>query len=88
MPCQQSQWILGFVSAGVLLEGFFIGADREGLMIVRGPLHIETLNMAGGCLVTVHNPLMEVFVLGVLFAGVLRVIRFTLDQLRHVARGQ
>ena len=83
MP-RTEEWLLGLASAATLLEGFFIGADREGLLIVRGPFHLETLNMRGGCIVTPHNPLVEVIVLGVFLTGVYRGIRGILSLSRTV----
>jgi hypothetical protein len=78
-----AEWSLGFVGAVVLLERFFIDAYRQGLMIHGGLFRVETLNMPGGCLVTVDYPLLEVLALGVLFAGILRVLRVMLDVLRR-----
>jgi hypothetical protein len=81
MP-RTAEWLLGFASAATLLEGFFIGADREGLLSVHGPFHLETFNMPGGCIVTVHNPVVEVIVLGVFLTGVYRGIRGVLSSIR------
>lgn len=77
-----AEWSLGFVSAVVLLERFFIGAYRQGLMIHGELFRVETINMRGGCIVTVDYPLLEVLALGVFFAGILRVLRVMLDVLR------
>ena len=82
MP-RTEEWLLGFASAVTLVEGFFIGADREGLLSVHGPFHLETLNMRGGCIVTVHNPVVEVIVLGVCLTGVYRGIRGVLGAIRN-----
>jgi hypothetical protein len=81
MP-RTAEWLLGFASAATLLEGFFIGADRQGLLSVHGPFELETLNMSGGCIVTVHNPVAEVIVLGVFLTGVYRGIRGVLSLIR------
>ena len=81
MP-RTEEWLLGFASAATLLEGFFIRADREGLLFVHGPLHLETLNMRGGCIVTPHNPLVEMVVLGVFLTAVYRGIRGILESVR------
>jgi hypothetical protein len=59
-----TEWALGFAVAATLLEGYFIGADRHGLLFVRSAFHLETLNMRGGCLLMVHNPLVELIELG------------------------
>ena len=73
---------LGFAVAATLLEGYFIGADRQGLLFVRSALHLETLDMRGGCLLMVHNPLVELIELGVLLAGVFRLLRGVLGLIR------
>ena len=59
-----ADWTLGFATAAVALEAFFTNTDRQGLLIIRGPLHVESLNMPGGCLPTVHYPLVELILLG------------------------
>ena len=82
MPTK-AEWILGFASAATILEGYFIGLDRRGLLFAHGPLHVETLNMLGGCILTVHNPLVEVEVLGVLLAGFYRLLRGVIGGFRR-----
>ena len=69
------EWILGFATAALLLEIFFIDADRKGLLIVGGLFHAETQNMPGGCIVTSHCPLIELLAGGVLFTTIYRVLR-------------
>jgi hypothetical protein len=81
MP-RTEEWPLGFATAGTLLEVFLIGPDREGLLFIHGLFHLETLNMRGGCIVTVHNPLLEVIVLGIFLTGVYRGIRGILSSVR------
>jgi hypothetical protein len=44
-----AEYILGFATAGLLLEVFFIEADRKGLLVVGGFLYAETQNMPRGC---------------------------------------
>ena len=72
-------WILGFATAGLLLEIFFINADQNGLLIVGGLFHAETQNMPGGCIVTPHYPLIELLASGFLFTAIYRVFRLLLS---------
>jgi hypothetical protein len=78
------EWLLGFASAATtLLEGYFIRADREGLLFARGPFHFETLNISSGCIVSVHYPLVELIVLGVTLTGAYRGLNRILNAIRH-----
>ena len=75
-----AEWILGFATAGLLLEIFFIDADRKGLLIVGGLFYAETQNMPGGCIVTPHYPLIELLASGLLFTAIYRVLRLLLSK--------
>ena len=75
-----AEWILGFATAGLLLEIFFIDADRKGLLIVGGLLYAETQNMPGGCILTPHYPLIELLLSGFLFTAIYRVLRLLLSK--------
>ena len=71
----KTEWLLAFAIAFALWMRFYIAADREGLIIVHRLFHVETLNMPGGCLVSVHYPVVEVVVLGAVLAVACRTLR-------------
>jgi hypothetical protein len=73
-----AEWILGFATAGLLLEVFFVDADRKGLLIVGGFWYAETQHMPGGCIVTPHYPPVELLLSGILFTAIYRVLRLLL----------
>jgi len=75
-----AEWILGFETAGLLLEAFFIDADRKGLLIVGGFLYAETQNIPGGCIITPHYPLMELLLSGLVFTAIYRALRLLLSK--------
>ncbi len=78
-----AEWILGFATAGLLLEIFFIDADRKGLLMVGGLFYAETQNMPGGCIITPHYPLLELLASGFLFTAIYRALRLMLDSLSY-----
>ena len=78
-----AEWILGFATAGLLLEIFFIDADRKGLLMVGGLFYAETQNMPGGCIITPHYPLIDLLASGLLFTAIYRALRLMLDFLKH-----
>ena len=75
-----AEWILGFAIAVLLLEVFYVDADRKGLLIVGGFLYAETQNMPGGCIITPHYPLIELLLSGLLFTAIYRVLRLKLSK--------
>ena len=86
MPTKHA-WLLGFSAAFVWLELFFIWKDSQGLLIFRSVLRVETLNMAGGCILTPHNPVIELVGLGCILTGVLlftrKIFRSGYRSLKH-----
>ena len=70
-----AEWILGFPIAGLLLEIFYIDADRKGLLIVGGLFYAETQNMPGGCILTPHYPFVELLASGLLCTAISRLFR-------------
>jgi hypothetical protein len=80
-------WLLGFSAALLWLELFFIWKDNHGLFIFRSVLRVETMNIAGGCILTPHNPVIEQVGLGCILSGVLlfarQIFRSASGRLKH-----
>lgn len=74
------EWILGFPTAGLLLETFFIDADRKGSLIVAGLFYAEIQNLPGGCIVTAHYPLLEFLASGMFCTAIYRILRLLLSK--------
>ena len=72
--------MLGFATAGLLLEVFFLDAALKGLLIVGGLLYAETQNMPGGCIITPHYPLVDFLLSGLLFTAIYRGLRLLLSK--------